>query len=266
MNRCPVCTVCTDFSPSAHPRYQKCDRCAVQCLLPTPTEEDLSELYGQASYFQGGGEVGYLDYEGEAPNLRRTHRLRNRRLGLELRGKRILEVGCATGEYGAVVEGAEYVGLDPNSHALARARARGLRVVQGTVAALAGERFDGVAFFDVLEHLLDPHGFLGHLHDLVTPGGEIWFTTPDTRSLLARLSGRRWVSYKTPEHVVLYHHRALVDLLAAHGFGLRRSLWDLQWYSLSLVGKKLGRGGTHPLADRGVVLPNGNLLVRAVRG
>jgi hypothetical protein len=42
--------------------------------------------------------------------------------------------------------------------------------------------------------------------------------TPNIRSLLARVSGARWVSFKVPEHVRYYSPRGIRLLLTAAGF------------------------------------------------
>src|SRR5687767_4236906 len=51
-------------------------------------------------------------------------------------GARVLDVGCGTGAVSAVIcrkRAAEIVGIEPNEERADRARARGLRVVQGVL-------------------------------------------------------------------------------------------------------------------------------------
>lgn len=104
-------------------------------------------------------------------------------------GKRVLEVGCATGYVGehlvrqqnCRVRGIEYV-----ADAAARARARGCyeEVLTGdiqdprTVADLAPGGFDFVLFGDVLEHLIAPEKALRNVAPLLAAGGHVLICVP----------------------------------------------------------------------------------------
>jgi SAM-dependent methyltransferase len=74
--------------------------------------------------------------------------------------------------------------------------------------------FDVVTMFDLFEHVYQPRAFLQTLHAITKDGGVVVITTPNQRSLLARLSGRRWVSYKIPEHVYYYTPATLTRMVA----------------------------------------------------
>lgn len=104
-------------------------------------------------------------------------------------GKRVLEVGCATGYVGehlvqqqnCRVHGIEYV-----DEMAERARGRGCyaQVLTGdiqdprTVAALEPGGFDFVLFGDVLEHLTAPEKALRNVAPLLTPGGHVLICVP----------------------------------------------------------------------------------------
>lgn len=69
--------------------------------------------------------------------------------------------------------------------------------------------FDVVSMFDLFEHVYHPHQFLSALHEVTKDDGIIIITTPNHESLLSRVSGKGWVSYKIPEHVYYYSPRTL---------------------------------------------------------
>ena len=70
--------------------------------------------------------------------------------------------------------------------------------------------------------------------------------TPSVESLLARVTGRRWVSYKIPEHVSYFSPRTLAAALAP-GFEIERVSSCGQYVSpdflLSRIGDALPFGG-----------------------
>ncbi|MGH2830104.1 MAG: class I SAM-dependent methyltransferase, partial [Actinomycetota bacterium] len=84
---------------------------------------------------------------------------------------RLLDVGCATGAFiaAAAADGWRVAGLEVSGEAASRARAAGLDVREGTLAAgaFAGEAFDAITAWHVVEHLVDPVEDLRHMRALV---------------------------------------------------------------------------------------------------
>ncbi|MEM1884782.1 MAG: class I SAM-dependent methyltransferase [Candidatus Jordarchaeales archaeon] len=98
------------------------------------------------------------------------------------KGKRALDVGCA---YGFVVEllsriGYDAVGVDISSYAVRRGRKAGL-LLEADAGHLpfAGNTFDLVTCFAVLEHLLNLEKALREIARVMKPGGIIVVTTPN---------------------------------------------------------------------------------------
>lgn len=101
-------------------------------------------------------------------------------------GRSVLDAGCGEG-YGSAMlaQGAARVrGLDQaEAIAIASARHRGAnleyRVYDLTQLTRLGETFDLVVSFQVIEHLVDPAGFLRGLAACTAPGGTLVVTTPN---------------------------------------------------------------------------------------
>jgi len=104
-------------------------------------------------------------------------------------GKRVLEVGCATGYVGEYLVrnlGCEVYGVEYVEVAAEKARERGCyqAVVTGdiqdpaTVAGLPEGTFDFVLFGDVLEHLMNPERALQIVKPLLKPGGRVLVCVP----------------------------------------------------------------------------------------
>ena len=102
---------------------------------------------------------------------------------------RVLDVGCGNGALVAKLlqRGYDVVGVEPDSHgiALARARCSGARFYQGSVdddpAAILGDdahAFDAVVSTEVIEHLLYPRRLLRFARGVLPVGGHLIVTTP----------------------------------------------------------------------------------------
>jgi 2-polyprenyl-3-methyl-5-hydroxy-6-metoxy-1,4-benzoquinol methylase len=136
-------------------------------------------------------------------------------------GRPLLDVGCYTGVFVEIAanHGWDAQGLEPSRWAIEQARARGLRVVQGTLDTvdLPGAYFDVVTLWDVIEHLTDPGRALEHVHCLLQPGGLVVVHTIDIESLFARLMGARW-PWLMEMHVYYFSRRTLRAMLEKCGF------------------------------------------------
>lgn len=102
--------------------------------------------------------------------------------------KRILEVGCGTGSFGAHLKSlrkVEFTGIEPQQNAAEIASNVIDRVIQLDVDSglleLEGQLFDCIVFNDVLEHLVDPWNILEKIKTLLSPDGVIVTSIPNIR-------------------------------------------------------------------------------------
>lgn len=208
---CPNCDGATDDDPlHEFGRFQvcRCARCGLVRLSPRLAETELAQFY-DGEYFAGARRAGYDDYERDRPLYEKTFARRLRLIRRFKPAGALLDIGCGPGYFLAVARRAGYDvrGLDCSAYAVERARAEfPERVAQGflTRSLYAEKSFDVVTMFDLFEHVYHPRGFLSDLHAATKDDGVVVITTPNQRSLLARASGRNWVSYKIPEHVFYY--------------------------------------------------------------
>lgn len=98
--------------------------------------------------------------------------------------RRVLEVGCGLGGFGArIARRASYVGVEPDraSYEVARQRVepQGGRVVHGTLDAVGvDDKFDMVCAFEVIEHLEDDCGAVSAWASRLVPGGTVVVSVP----------------------------------------------------------------------------------------
>ena len=111
-------------------------------------------------------------------------------------GKDVFEAGCGTGLLlrGAAEVARSAVGLDLSRGMLAPARARGLKVVQGSLTdvPLPSESFDLVYSMKVLAHVPPIERAVAELARLVRPGGHLlleFYNPLSLRYLAKRLGG-----------------------------------------------------------------------------
>jgi GT2 family glycosyltransferase/2-polyprenyl-3-methyl-5-hydroxy-6-metoxy-1,4-benzoquinol methylase len=111
------------------------------------------------------------------------------------RGKRVLDVGCATGYLDRVLveHGCIVTGVEVNSEAAAQARRFCAEVINANIEqldwerALGDKRFDVILFGDVLEHLIDPQRVLRNARDFLGPEGYVVASIPNVAHASLRL-------------------------------------------------------------------------------
>lgn len=244
-----ACVLCGGALAPRH-RFERfalayCAACELGQLDPLPTDDELRALYGSRKYFEGTDRVGYAGYADDAPQFARTFRGVLDRLLRYGPVRELLEIGCGPGVFLAEAARAgieSVVGVDRNPWAVEQVRARGLEGHVGSIDVLApGRQFDAVVMLDLLEHVGEPRAFLAALRPHLRPGGRLFIMTPNIRSLLARLSGERWVSFKIPEHVLYYSPRSIRRLLGDAGFEVLSITGAGQYVTIAFLLSRLGR-------------------------
>ncbi|MCX2727438.1 class I SAM-dependent methyltransferase [Thermomicrobium sp. 4228-Ro] len=163
--------------------------------------------------------------------------------------RRILEVGCATGELLQCIREAgnpRVVGVEPDPKAAATARTRGLAVLTGTLdeVAFPSASFDTVLLQHVLEHLARPRQALERIGQLLRPGGTLIVWVPNGASWAAALFGPAWMGYDPPRHRSVFTPATLQRLLSETGFTVidEEHEWHgLEWsWGVRLLARQAG--------------------------
>lgn len=197
----------------------KCASCGLVFLSPRLTEKAILTLYSNQEYYisEVSGQ-GYDEYLDVRHNWIKTF---NRRLDqvakYQQKGK-VLDIGCGPGFFleAAQAKGYEVYGLDPSDYIVKVARKKfGIKVQKGVIetADYPIESFDLITAFDTFEHVYHPSEWLKAVHRVLKKGGHLAITTPNPESVLSKISGRNWVSYKLPEHVYYWAPRTIRQML-----------------------------------------------------
>jgi len=215
---CPVCgdAEAADYLLKGGLRLVRCRQCGMVYASPVPEE------FVSGTYYDRLGADYYLSpakLESDFADVRFERELRLFRAHCA-RGA-VLDVGCSTGAFlyqlnKRFPSSYDLVGADASGPALDYAAARGLRVIRGAfpVVDFAGEIFDAVTFWAVLEHLNDPRAFLDKAWSVLKPQGLCFALVPNLQSLAARLLGGRY-RYFYPQHLNYFTRKTLLRLVEA---------------------------------------------------
>lgn len=157
------------------------------------------KVHAEMQRGEGAGLVNARDriaqaYLGQWGSRETVERARNRVhwLGRQVRGRRVLDIGCSEGILAVLLarEGFDVTGVDVNADAIAFAEQllgqeaeevrRRVRFICANIATLepTQERFDSVLIGEVIEHVLNPAAFLEKCLRHLKPGGTCVLTTP----------------------------------------------------------------------------------------
>lgn len=206
-------------------RLVRCARCNLVYLSPRPTLADIGQ------YYPAGYDPFIPQRLDDMPlplrwSVRYGLRKRCRLVCRFRRRGRLLDVGCATGQFLAEMvafPGWEVMGVEPSVSAAEFAQAYGFPVHQGDLSSAHYPQgsFDVVTLWDVFEHLHDPLAVLVEARRILKPDGVLILRTPSLDSWDAKVFGQCWGHLDSPRHLVLFSQHTAIALLRKGGFTVR---------------------------------------------
>jgi 2-polyprenyl-3-methyl-5-hydroxy-6-metoxy-1,4-benzoquinol methylase len=182
-------------------------------------------------------------YHNESQKYGMSHTRRDRILSLLTGdGLRVLEVGCASGAFGALVrERGNWVGgIEISNLAAREARNRLNQVWSFDIEdiwpdELGREDMDVVIAGEVLEHIFDPIAVLKHIRKALKPDGSIIITTPNFMTWTNRV---RFLFGK-----FRYQEQGMFD------FG------HIRWFTYRYLKEVLREAGFRIVVERHIIFP-----------
>jgi 2-polyprenyl-3-methyl-5-hydroxy-6-metoxy-1,4-benzoquinol methylase len=207
----------------------KCQHCGLVYQNLQKQQKELKGVYNEA-YFKSSNSIrmGYDDYLQDKENIERTSSKRLDFIERIIRPSTLLDVGCAYGFFMNIANqrGWRSKGIDIAYPACQYARdSLGLDVLCSDIqtAPLEEYSFGLITLWDVIEHLSNPRQVLGKLHKLLKKRGRLIFTTPDVRSIPARIARHRWIGFKSrDEHLWYFSRQTISRLIESSGFKVER--------------------------------------------
>lgn len=257
---CPICggRVVGTWEKSGY-HLGRCPSCALIVVMDEVSKEKLKAHYNQGHQA--------ADYRGRYATISKGQRVKwqkrleeiERRLG-ERRPGKILDIGCAYGAFLSIAQEAGWrtTGVEVMEEGRRASMERlGHERVYGKLSEVTEVGFDAVCMWDLIEHLPDPLLELEHVSELLSDGGLLALSTPNTGSWPCRWFGAGWCQFKPPSHLVYFNRANLERALSKAGFEMVRSWTHFVphqfWHSLtggprqSLGWRVVGRGLTLPL-------------------
>jgi 2-polyprenyl-3-methyl-5-hydroxy-6-metoxy-1,4-benzoquinol methylase len=224
-------------------RLATCAACGYSQVVDVPPLQELAEMYG-AQYFS---KQKYRNDEANAREQRR--RLSFVTVSGCKRAGRLLDFGCATGDFLRLAKGRfEAYGADVSSPAIETAK--GLQpdladrlFVSDTAASLPEDvrDLDVVTAWDVIEHVGYPVDMLRRLAGRLAPDGIVAISTPNAGALTARLMGARWAFMTPPEHLGFFDPDVLAHAFAQAGLRMEGWMSKGKWANVGFVLYKAAR-------------------------
>ena len=237
----------TDFT------VDTCPSCGFVQVDREPSPEELERLYG-AEYFAHG------KYELDSAAVREQVR----RLDLLAAcgvapGARVLDVGCATGDFLLIgSQRFDMWGIDISADAVEISRERNADIPPEQIMAATLKQmpekfadFDAVVLWDTVEHLWQPTEMIQALRRLVRPGGVIALSTPNIGAPFARLMRRRWPFMTPPEHLCFFSPATMRLLLHDNNLQTTRIKSRGKWVNLAFLFYKARR--IFPIIPAGLI-------------
>jgi SAM-dependent methyltransferase len=232
----------------------ECKRCGLACLQPQPPQTVMENHY-RDFLWQEETQRGRL-----AQRLSLALRVLNK---LRPEGGRLLDVGCATGNFVLAAEkaGWQALGLEVSAAQVQAGVQRGAKVAlcRDFLRYEPESAYDAVTFNHVLEHVPAPSAYLRRAFQILKPGGIALISVPNYASLSRRVFGPYWTHLDLPRHWFHFSEHTLRLLLESAGFrvvnvtfecrednalGIRDSLRRIVEYRLGskpLVSRKAAR-------------------------
>lgn len=203
-------------------RLVRCGTCQFLYVYPRPTAEQLKALYDN-EYFSLDDLASCLSFR--TPVFQQCLRHLDLIAG---DGRRLLDVGCGTGEFvaQALLQCWDAVGIESSRMAADFASEHNHLPVYNAVLGCApfeAGSFDVVTLLDVLEHLLNPRQEISQVYELLKPGGIVVVRVPNTLFHLpkARVCSLLGISVSNLEmryHLNHFTPHTLSSLLRTVGF------------------------------------------------
>ena len=220
-----------------------CNGCGLIFMSPRFSARKLAEIYEREDYSDISVFANF-DYEQwkqqKGYNVRPMTSYKVKGMLLDLvanylpPGAQLLDVGCGFGltVYEANKRGFRADGIDISTRFLKLAREKlGLTLKQGRLEdlRLPDKSYDGVIFWDVLEHVHNPLEILTEIRRITRPGGYLFGQVPNWRGLSNRYKtflNRHGFARKQFKHFGIPHHVFMFDE-ASLGRMLEKCGWEM---------------------------------------
>ncbi len=191
----------------------ECIDCGLVYLNPRPTIEAMAGFYPEGYHTERTGDEWATRYALELSYLP------------DLDGKKLLDVGCANGDFlahvGRSCPRAELYGVDAYSDSV---RDPGIKFLSRDLigCGFPADYFDAVTAWAVFEHLHEPSSYFREVQRILKDGGRFVFLVTNSESLY----GRRAFTEDVPRHTYHFSEKTLRAYAQKSNFHIERIEYD----------------------------------------
>lgn len=225
----------------------RCGTCGYMFTWPQPEPQNLQHYYDSPDYISHANNTS--DLLSKIYHFVRNHTLRSKVKLIKRysKGNRLLDIGCATGEFlnRCRLQGFDVRGIEPNENArLAGQKKYNLPIDPvSAIKDLEDSSFDSITMWHVLEHVENLHERMREVFRLLKPQGTLILALPNPESDDARYYGKFWAAWDTPRHLSHFNQKSVNHLAEMHGMKIIQihpMLYDS--YYISLLSEKYMKG------------------------
>lgn len=238
---------------------QQCSSCGFRFTNPRPSNNIIGKYYNSDQY---------ISHDSQKQNIftivykcARYFAIRKKYSIIDKysKGKRLLDIGCGTGELinYCSQNGYQVQGVEPNFKARKFAVEKYNLKISDDISSeyLTGNLFDCITLWHVLEHVDQPVETLRQITKLLTPEGILIIAVPNSNSWDALHYKKYWAAFDLPRHLSHFTYQTLNFLTEQNNYRLVKYLpQKIDAFYISLLSEqyKTGRKNLHKAIFRGL--------------
>lgn len=196
-----------------HYRFVRCKRCGLIFSNPVFPEGKINKLYKES-------EFTYFD---EAEYLKETYWNYFKKLKVNNKNSKVLDIGCGNGFFLEKLKNMGYAnlfGVEPGKKMVSQAPAwlrKNIKINVLKPGLFRNGTFDAVCFFHTLDHVYEPDVVVKNIYKLLKKDGKVLVIVHNTDGLSVKIFGEKSPIFDI-EHIYLFNPKTLTRLFKDCGF------------------------------------------------
>ncbi|MGM0647961.1 MAG: class I SAM-dependent methyltransferase [Bacteroidota bacterium] len=229
---------------------EQCEKCGFLFTNPRPSDDDLGGYYKSEAYIShsnsGQGIVNQVYKLVRGYTVKQKYKV----VRMFKPGRRILDIGCGTGELLNFFKESnwEVRGIEPDADARAFAKKEyDLPVDQeDALDQMDDNSFDVITMWHVLEHVAGLNKRMRTIRRLLKDDGVVVIAVPNPEAFDAQYYGKYWAAYDLPRHLYHFKKQDIRKLAVKHQMFVKHVFpMKFDSFYVSMLSEKYKRGSVN---------------------